>query len=243
MTPTLATVLPARALARAGAVVHARVLAADVPATPSAEEAREAARHELAKPAYQPRDDLAAAILTWLRDHLAPGGIVPGAPAWLSVLIVVLAACGLLAAVLLMLTRLSAARASRVPSHALFDGDDRDADALLAAAEDAAARADWATAVVERYRAIIRSLDERGLIEDHPGLTAHEAAVAASAALGALGAELVSAARVFDSVRYGDLLPTAHQDASMRELAERVAATPAPASEDSPAPERWAVHR
>ena len=243
MTPPLATVLPARALARAGAVVHARALAADVPATPSADEARVAASHELAKPTYQPRDGLAGAVLAWLRDHLDPGGLVPGAPSWLSVLIVGLAVCGLLALVLLMLTRLSGARTSRIPSHSLFDGDDRDADALRAAAEDAAARSDWSTAVVERYRAIIRSLDERGLIEDHPGLTAHEAAVAASAALGSLGAELVAAARVFDCVRYGDLLPTAQQDASMRELADRVTATTPPEPERSPAPERWAVHR
>lgn len=243
MDLALTTVVPARAQPRAGTVVRSRVLASDVPATPSAQEARDAADRELAKPAYHPRQDVLEAALTWLRHHLDPAGIVPGVPAWLSVLIVVLAAGALIAAVLLTLTRLSAARASRVPSHALFASDERDAATLRAAADAAVTRSDWATAVIERYRAIIRSLDERGLIDDHPGLTAHEAAVAAAEALGGLGGDLVSAARVFDFVRYGDLLPTEHQDQSMRDLAERVAAAAPRAPESSPAPERWTVRR
>ena len=32
----------------------------------------------------------------------------------------------------------------------------------------------WVSAVVDRFRAIIRSLDERALLEDYPGMTAQE---------------------------------------------------------------------
>ena len=77
-------------------------------------------------------------------------------------------------------------------------------------------------AVVERFRAIIRSLDERGFIEDYPGMTAHEAAVLGSSALEALGEELTRAAALFDAVRYGEVVSTEEQDAWMRDLARRV---------------------
>ena len=106
--------------------------------------------------------------------------------------------------------------------HDLFEDDDRDSAALNVAADGAAVRGDWTTAIVERFRAIIRSLDERGLIEDYPGMTAHEAAALASSALGALGGELTRAAVLFDAVRYGEVVSTAEQDAWMRDLARRV---------------------
>ena len=110
---------------------------------------------------------------------------------------------------------------SRRAARRLFD-DERDARALARAADAAAERGDWDAAVVERFRAIIRSLDERGLIEDYPGMTAHEAAVLGSSALEALGEELTRAAALFDAVRYGEVVSTEEQDAWMRDLARRV---------------------
>ena len=83
-------------------------------------------------------------------------------------------------------------------------GDDaRTAAELRAAADAAAARGDWSTAVLERFRAVVRSLEERALLDDRPGRTAHEAAEAAAARLPARAAELRRAARLFDDVCYG----------------------------------------
>ena len=199
----------------------ALIVAADAPATPGAQEAREAAEAELAKPVYHPVSDLLDKLWQWLIEHLDPTTAIPGIPPLLSGLIVLLVLVTCVVLLVVLLRRFRPVGRSRRASGRLFD-DERDARALARAADAAAERGDWDTAVVERFRAIIRSLDERGLIEDYPGMTAHEAAALASSALGALGGELTRAAVLFDAVRYGEVVSTAEQDAWMRDLARRV---------------------
>ena len=114
-------------------------------------------------------------------------------------------------------------RVTTPPSLSVFT-DDRDADALTRAADTAAAQADFTTAVVERFRAIIRSLDERGIIDEYPGMTALEAATLTHQALGQHGvvAALYEAAHLFDAVLYGRVVSTSAQDQQMRELADQM---------------------
>ena len=199
----------------------ALIVAADAPATPGAQEAREAAEAELAKPAYHPVPNLLGRLWRWLVEHLDPTTAIPGIPPLLSGLIVLLVLVTCIVLLVVLLRRFRPVGRSRRASGRLFD-DERDARALARAADAAAERGDWGTAVVERFRAIIRSLDERGLIEDYPGMTAHEAAALGSGALEALGEELTRAAALFDAVRYGEVVSTEEQDAWMRDLARRV---------------------
>ena len=199
----------------------ALIAAADAPATPGAQEAREAAEAELAKPAYHPVPNLLDRLWRWLVEHLDPTTAIPGIPPLLSGLIVLLVLVTCIILLVVLLRRFRPVGRSRRASGRLFD-DERDARALARAADAAAERGDWGTAVVERFRAIIRSLDERGLIEDYPGMTAHEAAALGSGALEALGEELTRAAALFDAVRYGEVVSTEEQDAWMRDLARRV---------------------
>ena len=199
----------------------ALIAAADAPATPGAQEAREAAEAELAKPAYHPVPNLLDRLWRWLVEHLDPTTAIPGIPPLLSGLIVLLVLVTCIVLLVVLLRRFRPVGRSRRASGRLFD-DERDARALARAADAAAERGDWDTAVVERFRAIIRSLDERGLIEDYPGMTAHEAAALGSGALEALGEELTRAAALFDAVRYGEVVSTEEQDAWMRDLARRV---------------------
>ena len=198
----------------------ALIAAADAPATPGAQEAREAAEAELAKPAYHPVPNLLGRLWRWLVEHLDPTTAIPGIPPLLSGLIVLLVLVTCVVLLVVLLRRFRPVGRSRRAAR-LFD-DERDARALARAADAAAERGDRDAAVVERFRAIIRSLDERGLIEDYPGMTAHEAAALASSALGALGGELTRAAVLFDAVHYGEVVSTAEQDAWMRDLARRV---------------------
>ena len=204
------TLLPARALS--------------VPVTPDAEEARRAAEEELSKPAYRERRSLWEALWDWLASHLDPGAVLPGLPAWAGWVIVLSVLAALVAVMVLMLGRLRMVRRARSLGAGLFDSDHRDARTLVQAADSAAAEGLWATAVIERFRAIIRSLDERGLVEDYPGMTAQEAAARAGSALGAVEDELDHAATLFDSVRYGEINPSREQDEWMRALAHKVAA-------------------
>lgn len=197
------------------------IVAADAPATPGAQEAREAAEAELAKPIYHPVPDLLDRLWRWLVEHFDPTSAIPGIPPLLSGLIVLLVLVTCVVLLVVLLRRFRLVGRSRRAARRLFD-DERDARALARAADAAAERGDWDAAVVERFRAIIRSLDERGLIEDYPGMTAHEAAVLGSSALEALGEELTRAAALFDAVRYGEVVSTEEQDAWMRDLARRV---------------------
>ncbi|WP_366181093.1 DUF4129 domain-containing protein [Actinomyces timonensis] len=202
-----------RALARAGSP----------PATPDASQAGEAARRELAKPAYAERVDPLTAMWRWIQHHIDPDSVIPGIPPWASVTIVVLALAALVVVIGVMARRVTIARLggeARGPLHE----DDRDAAALTSAADLAADRGDFATAVVDRFRAIIRLLDELSILEDHPGLTAHEAAGLAASALPGLSTGLHSGARLFDAVRYGDVLASPDKDAWMRALASDVEA-------------------
>ena len=197
---------------------------ADVPATPDASQAREAAERELARPEYQAQETLWARLWRWIMEHLDPGNVMVGAPRWLSILIIVVVVLALTAVLVFLLSRITRVRRART-NRALFADDDRSSTTLTRAANDAAGRGDWATAVVERFRAIIRSLDERGALEDYPGMTAHEAATIAAAVVADLADDLHRAGALFDAVRYGEVVSSPEQDAWMRRLAEAVRST------------------
>lgn len=205
---------------------------ADVPATPDADAAREAARRELSKSVYHPRPSLLRLLWDWILDRLKGVDLLPaGLPRWVLLAIVLLAAALLVGVLVIVLSRYSRVQRRR-RARALFDSDSRSSAALTRDADAAAVAGDFVTAVVERFRAIIRSLDERGLLEDYPGMTAQEAARLASAALtGArlpdgtsaeLTGPLHEAGDLFDTVRYGRRTPSHEQDQWMRQLAVTV---------------------
>lgn len=178
------------------------------PATPDASQAGEAAQRELAKPAYAERADPLTAAWHWIQHHIDLGSVIPGIPPWASATILVLALTALIVVIGAMARRVTIARLG----------------------------GDFATAVVDRFRAIIRSLDERSILEDYPGLTAHEAAGLAADALPGLSADLHSGARLFDAVRYGDVMASPEEDAWMRALAADVEAQAGRARRDAGRP-------
>lgn len=225
--PTPVTAWTARAVSPLRQLNSVR--STQVPATPDAEQARQAAAHELAKEVYQDRPSIWDLAWQWLLTHMDPRTVVPGVPAWVSTAIVVLTGLLLLAGLIVVLRRATPLRKTPESSPPLFE-DRRDSQALAAAADAAAQAGHWEAAVLERFRSIIRTLDEYGLLEDYPGLTAHSAGQDAGAALPALARDLAESAQVFDSVRYGPLTPTASQDQAMRHLAQRVSQTVSDAS-------------
>ncbi|MEU0410348.1 DUF4129 domain-containing protein [Streptomyces griseorubiginosus] len=174
------------------------------PLTIPRDPAREAARRELSKRMYHENDPswfqrALNAFWDWV-DKLfnAASSATPGGPLGLVVVI---------AAVLLVVGalwwRLGTPRRTPASSAALFDDRPRSAADHRAAAEAHAAQGHWNQAVQERMRAIVRSLEERTLLDARPGRTADEAAAEAGRALPTHTDRLRSAARDFDDVTYG----------------------------------------
>ncbi|MGH8776663.1 MAG: DUF4129 domain-containing protein [Jiangellaceae bacterium] len=211
----------------------AAVSSGDVPVDLGREEARELARQELADPVYDAEPSLVDRVVGWVVDRiddlLGDSGVLPG---WAAVA-VVLAVLALAAVVVWQRTGPMARRAS---SEEVFGGRRRSAAEYRAAADAAAADGDWAAAVVERFRAIVSGLEERGVLDHRPGRTADEAAADAAAAMRPLAADLRTGSRVFDGVRYGGHPATSADDARMAQLdAAVLAARPRPvASDDRP---------
>ncbi|GGS48160.1 DUF4129 domain-containing protein [Streptomyces cinerochromogenes] len=174
------------------------------PVTIPRDPAREAARRELSKRMYHENDPgllqrALNAFWNWV-DRLfstaasaTPGGTV-------GLLVVVLFVVAVLAA---LWWRLGAPRRQPSSAAALFDQRPRTAADHRAASEAHAAQGHWNQAVQERMRALVRSLEERALLDVRPGRTADEAAAEAGRVLPAHADRLRSAARDFDDVTYG----------------------------------------
>lgn len=200
-------------------------LRSSVPVDPDAETARRWAVEELARPEYNERPNLGQLALEWARDQLARlieafSGADPRA-AWVTV-VVVLVVVGLVA--LLVAGPVRRARARSRGSAEVFGDDVRTTAELRASADRLAAEGRWAEAVLDRFRAVLRSLEDRALLDDRPGRTAHEAAEQAAGRLPTCADDLRRAGRLFDDVCYGHLDAGPDDDAWLREVDQRVTA-------------------
>ncbi|MEU1007756.1 DUF4129 domain-containing protein [Streptomyces sp. NPDC005890] len=174
------------------------------PVTIPRDPAREAARRELSKRMYHENDPSVLqralnAFWDWV-DRLfgAAASATPGGTAGL--LVVILFVVAVLAA---LWWRLGTPRRQPVSAAVLFDERLRSAAEHRAASEAHAAQGHWNQAVQERMRALVRSLEERALLDVRPGRTADEAVAEAGRVLPAHTDRLRAAAREFDDVTYG----------------------------------------
>ncbi len=174
------------------------------PITLPRDPAREAAERELSKGMYHENDPswyerAMDAFWEWLDKVFgAASAATPGGT--LGLVVIVLAVLALLAA---LWWRLGTPHRAPTSSAALFDDRPRSAAEHRAAAEAQAAQGHWNQAVQERMRAVVRSLEERALLDVRPGRTADEAASEAGSVLPAHADRLHTAARDFDDVTYG----------------------------------------
>ncbi|MHC1557586.1 DUF4129 domain-containing protein [Actinomycetospora sp. C-140] len=210
----------------------------DVPAAPGtvpidlgADPARELAREELARQVYRDAaPDPVQASLQWLARRLddllrAASGISPGGAWGLAVLLV------LLVVVVLVVRRRFGRleRSAAVPGAVLGDAV-RTADEHRRLADGHAAAGRWDDAVRERMRAVVRSLEERTILEPRRGRTAGDAAREGGRALPAVADTLRDAARIFDETVYGGRPADEDADARVRSADREVAATRAVAA-------------
>ena len=195
----------------------------EVPVDLGREEARDLARRELADPVYDAEPSWLQEAVGWLVDRIdellsrttgALGGLV--GIAIMAALLVLVAA-----AVIYRMGPMARRARSRAP---VFDGAPRTSAEYRADADAAASRGDWSTAVVERYRAIVAGLEERGVLDPRPGRTADEAAAEGGSALPGVAHDLGVGAVLFDAVRYGGRSATSADDGTLRRLDDAVRA-------------------
>ncbi|GHD99759.1 DUF4129 domain-containing protein [Streptomyces alanosinicus] len=177
---------------------------AEPPVTIPRDPAREAARRELSKRMYHENDPglfqrALKAFWDWL-DRLLDSAASATPGGTIGLIVVVLFVVAVLAA---LWWRLGTPRRQPSSTAVLFDDGPRNAAEHRAAAEAHAAQGHWNQAVQERMRAIVRSLEERTLLDARPGRTADEAAAEAGRTLPVHTDRLRAAAREFDDVTYG----------------------------------------
>ncbi|WP_456788018.1 DUF4129 domain-containing protein [Cellulomonas sp. P5_C5] len=194
---------------------------AGIPVDPDAATARRWATEELLDPVYHEQGSLLGRLVDWLAELLS-GLRTPAALDPFAVLAVAGVIVGIVVVAFLVAGPVRGSRRGRPDRSVLADDDSRTSAQIRAAADAAAATGDWTVAVLERFRAIVRGLEERTILDERAARTAHEAALAAAARLPALAAELVAAGRTFDDVAYGDVPATAQDEARLRELDSRV---------------------
>lgn len=167
--------------------------------------AQRAARHELSKAIYHQQSDplpvrVVRAVGRWLSSVLTTVGTGSAGGA------LALAALVLLAVVVVVviwrrvgpLRRTAGAAGAVLPTDRTLSAAEH--RALASAAAD---RGDHETAVLEQMRAVVRELEERGVIEARAGRTAIEVAREAGRGMPSASPVLDAAAGTFNDVVYG----------------------------------------
>ncbi|MFD4638712.1 DUF4129 domain-containing protein [Lentzea sp. NPDC058436] len=174
----------------------------DVPVDLGRDEAREAAVRELSDPAYvsddpNPLERAIDWVLTRLGELFAGAGGMSGITA-LTIVVAVLV-------LIVIIFRLRVGRTGRArrSGDKVFGTTVMTAAEHRAAAEKAAGAGDFAEAVRERFRAVVRELEHRGVLDARAGRTVDEVAFEAGRALPVLADDLRGAAVQFDDVWYG----------------------------------------
>lgn len=203
---------------------------------PDRDEARRLLEDELAGGDYQLRESWLVRLWTWFVDLLPDVSLAGQLPSWTpwAVLVLVLTVA---AAVLAFATRdrwRTGRLRERSPGRSVLDGVRRSAEEYRAEARAALARGEHGTATLEAYRAVTAGAVERTLLQDRPGLTAHEVALALGPVFPGYADPLTRAAQAFDTVRYGSGRGDARSaqelidlDAGLRDTRPELTAAPA----------------
>ena len=209
-------------------------MSAEPPVIPASDEARRWAVEELSKAEYREAapgwlDGLWQDLMDWLGSlGNSPG--LDGSPA--APLIGVGIAVVIGVAIMLARPRLNARSA---PHRDVFDVDaTMSASAYRVRAAAAASAGEWGAAVVDCFRALVRTAEDRNVLDARPGRTADEVARELAGPFSPEARRLGWAARTFDGIRYGneaagrdDYAAMLELDAALQSLKPANAAVPA----------------
>ncbi|WP_410605388.1 DUF4129 domain-containing protein [Amycolatopsis sp. lyj-90] len=194
----------------------------DVPVDIDRDTARLRAAEELSGQAYQnAKPSWLSEAFSWVLEKLlgfldAVDTAVPG-----GIFAVVLLVVVLIVLVVVIRLRSGPLATSAKGGRAVFAGQRKASGEHRRAAGEAASRGDFDDAVREMFRAVVRSLEERALLDEKSGRTADEAADEAGRMLPDVAVPLRAGARLFDDVHYGGIPATEAGYRSLSELDER----------------------
>lgn len=179
-------------------------------------------RRELLKPEYHDQN-LLQRILTWI-DRQVNNGLdaasgTPPLSAFAAMVVLVLLAGGLA----WLLSRARATARAEQEKRAVLTDEVVSAAELRARAERAFGDERYEDAVVDAYRALAVRQTERGRLDDAPGATAHEVALALAAEFPHQRPRVDASADLFDAVLYGDRPASRGQAAGVLALDDELA--------------------
>jgi hypothetical protein len=196
---------------------------ASLPVQPDRGQARSWAVQELSRREYQQaKPGLVHRFLNWLFGKIT-SHLGSGAPLRLGLVVAAVIVALVVGFVIWRSGGLGRFGRARKPAAVLPDRPTT-AAGHRAAADRHAAAGDWDQAVVERFRAVARGLEEEAVLRPQPGRTAYELARDGGRALPTLATDLSSAARSFDDVSYGHLPAGPDDDEFLRRVDREVVA-------------------
>lgn len=179
--------------------------ASSPPLIPDSDEAREWAREELSRRVYSSTPS----FWEWLKEKLLAllEALTPEGTGWETAfvpLIIVAIVAGIIVLAFIYAGPVRRRREGVRSGGGVWEEDDaRSAAQLFAAARAAAADGHFSLAVVEQFRGLVRSLEERSLLETTQGMTALEISREIGARFPASAEAVRGAAHSFDEARYG----------------------------------------
>lgn len=178
----------------------------DIPIDVGREEAQRQAAEELAKAKYpqMPQNvrDLLNGVYEWLGEllrNILAGPINGGTVniVWLIFAVIVVGG------IVLIVWKVGLPRLNRHRDAEVGLDDATSPEQYRDLAEEAAARRDWRLAVRERFRAMVKELEVRTVVERRPARTAYETAASAATELPDARASLEHSAWLFNETVYG----------------------------------------
>lgn len=177
------------------------MLGCEIPLTPDQGEARDWLLEELAKGVY---GEISGPIVSFVSD-LIDGFFRllswrgEGTPP-ISLILTILAIIAIAALIVVLI--LHPIRLAKRRSRSVFE-EETSTPQVRASFDEAVASQDWNVAYVWAYRLMVLGLDDHDVVSSTPGLTAREAADAATRVAPGLAPQLSTYAETFDKVRYG----------------------------------------
>ena len=201
---------------------------------PDPDQARAWLESELSKPEYH-QQSLVERLLDWLGGLWDRLTALASNADELSTSVALALALAALVLALLVVPRVRRTPKAPAGDRAVLRAGRVTADEHLARAQTALAESRYSDAVVEAMRALARSMVDRGILEETPGSTAHEIAVALADAFPEHRERLQDAALLFDAVQYGGAGASRDQATSLLALHDELrSARPGAAGHSAP---------